>query len=89
MTYEELIEKMTPQMHGAIKRAIELSKWPDGKRMTAEQLEICMRAIITYEQRLPEEARTGYIDRRRSDGSVKGQDPLAPQVLNIVDSSTH
>jgi uncharacterized protein YeaC (DUF1315 family) len=83
MSYEELIEKMTPQMHQSIKFAIEIGKWPDGKKMTAEQLDICLKAVIHYDQKLPEEQRTGYIDRKRSDGSMKGSDPLSEQVIKI------
>ncbi|NQZ32034.1 MAG: DUF1315 family protein [Oceanospirillaceae bacterium] len=83
MNYDELIEKMTPQMHQSIKTAIELSKWPDGKKMTAEQLDICLRAVIKYDQILPEEQRTGYIDRTRQDGSQKGVNPMEEQVIKF------
>lgn len=83
MTYEELIAAMTPQMHRTIKTAIELGKWADGKKMSPEQQSICMRAVIHYDQQLPEEQRTGYIDRQRADGTTKGVDPMAEQVLKI------
>ena len=83
MNYDELIGKMTPQMHQSIKSAIELGKWPDGKKMTAEQLQICMRAVIKYDQSLPEEQRTGYIDRAREDGTIKGINPLEEQVIKF------
>ena len=83
MNYDELISKMTPQMHQSIKSAIELGKWPDGKKMTAEQLQICMRAVIKYDQNLPEEQRTGYIDRAREDGTIKGINPLEEQVIKF------
>ncbi|MFT5706261.1 MAG: hypothetical protein ACI9ES_000533 [Oceanospirillaceae bacterium] len=82
MNYEELILKMTPQMHSSIKTAIELGKWPDGKKMTGDQLDICMRAIIAYDQKLPQEQRTGFIDRTKADGSIKGSDPLE-QVIKL------
>jgi len=83
MTYEELITRMTPQMHQAIKTAIELGKWPDGKKMSADQLQICMRAVIHYDQNLPEQERIGFIDRSREDGTMKGADPLNEQVLKF------
>jgi len=83
MNYDELIEKMTPQMHQSIKLAIELGKWPDGKKMTPEQLDICLRAVIHYDQLLPEEERTGYIDRKRADGTTKGVNPLEEQVIKF------
>ncbi len=80
MTYEELIEKMTPQMHQSIKTAIELGKWPDGKKMTSEQLDICLKAVIYYDQNLPKEQRTGYIDRTKADGTQKGKDPFVQEL---------
>lgn len=85
MTYEELISAMTPDMHTAIKTAVELGKWPDGRRLTPEQRDICMRAVISYDhQNLPEESRVGYIDRTKPDGSQHGSDPLAPQTIKIL-----
>ena len=83
MTYEDLIEKMTPQIYKSITLAIEIGKWPDGKKMTPAQLEVCMKAKIHYDQKLPEEQRTGFIDRKRSDGSMKGSNPLEEQVIKL------
>jgi len=85
MTYEELITKMTPQMHASLKQAIELGKWPNGQVLTEEQQAICMRAVIAYDQtNLPKEEHTGYIDRTRQDGNQHGADPLEPDVLKII-----
>ncbi|WP_370299121.1 YeaC family protein [Pontibacterium sp.] len=64
MTYEELIAAMTPEMHASLKQAVELGKWPDGRRLSDEQRDICMRAVIAYDmEKLPPEARVGFIDR--------------------------
>ncbi|MGB0664152.1 MAG: YeaC family protein [Pontibacterium sp.] len=85
MTYEQLIAAMTPDMHASLKRAIELGKWPDGRVLTKEQKDICMRAVIAYDvSTKPEEERVGFIDRRKPDGSQHGSDPLAPQTLKIL-----
>ncbi|MFC6668846.1 YeaC family protein [Marinobacterium aestuariivivens] len=84
MNYEQLIESMTPEMHRSLKRAVELGKWPNGERLSEEQRSISLRAVIAYDQRLPEDERTGYIDRTRPDGSQHGADPLQPQTLKII-----
>lgn len=85
MTYEELINAMTPQMHSALKTAIELGKWPDGRRLTDEQKDICMRAVIQYDHKhMNSDQRVGYIDRTKKDGSQHGSDPLAPQTIKIL-----
>ncbi|MBY4677984.1 YeaC family protein [Marinobacterium arenosum] len=88
MTYEELITAMTPDMHAALKQAVELGKWPDGRRLDSEQRETCLRAVIAYEhQNLPEQQRTGFIDRTKADGSQHGKDPLAPDTIKILTDS--
>ena len=87
MNFEQMIEAMTPDVYQSLKRAVELGKWPNGTRLTAEQRETCLRAVIAYDQtKLPEQERTGYIDRTKKDGSQHGEDPLAPQVLKILNS---
>ncbi len=88
MTYEELINAMTPDMHSSLKQAVELGKWPDGKRLTEEQRDICMRAVIAYDmENLKPEERVGFIDRTKKDGSQHGKDPLAPQTLKILSNA--
>jgi uncharacterized protein YeaC (DUF1315 family) len=85
--YEELIANMTPAIHQSLKRAIELGKWPTGQKLSAEQRETCMRAVIAYDQKhLPEEQRTGSIDRSKKDGAKHGSDPLEADVLKIINS---
>lgn len=59
----DILDLMDPEVHENLKTAVELGKWPDGRRLTPEQLEYCLQAIIAYEQQLPEEQRVGYIDR--------------------------
>ncbi len=87
MKYEELIANMTPEIHQSLKRAIELGKWPTGQKLSAEQRETCMRAVITYDQKhLPEDQRTGYIDRTKNNGATHGSDPLAADVLKIINT---
>lgn len=85
MTYEEMLKAMTPEMHRALRTAVELGKWPNGEKLSEEQRGICLRAVIAYDQQnLPEAERTGYIDRTRPDGSQHGRDPLEPDVLKII-----
>ncbi|WP_025733787.1 YeaC family protein [Carnimonas nigrificans] len=67
MTFDDLAGQMTPATHLALKQAVELRKWPDGRKLSREQLELCLEAIIKYENthQFEEEERTGYIDRSR------------------------
>lgn len=85
MNFEMMIEAMTPEVYQSLKTAVELGKWPNGERLTSEQRETSLRAVIAYDQtKLPEHERTGYIDRTKKDGSQHGSDPLEPQVLKIL-----
>jgi uncharacterized protein YeaC (DUF1315 family) len=64
MQIDELIGNMTPDMYQAVKRAVEIGKWPDGKSVTDEQRALCMEAVLNYGIKfLKEEERVGYIDR--------------------------
>lgn len=61
---QDILAMMNPEVHMNLKTAVELGRWPDGRKLSPEQLEYCLQAIIAYEQEsLPEEQRIGYIDR--------------------------
>lgn len=63
MTLEELIAQMGPEQHEQMRRAIELGKWPDGRKLSDEDKAFCMQAVIAYEAKnLSEEERVGYMD---------------------------
>ncbi len=78
MDYEQLISGMTPDIHAALKRAVEIGKWPDGRLLSADQRALCMEAVINYEHRhLPEQDRVGYIDRGdKREGETCGERPV-------------
>jgi uncharacterized protein YeaC (DUF1315 family) len=60
---DELIKIMNPEIHMNLKTAVELGRWANGDRLSSEQVENCLQAIIAWEQsHLPETERTGYID---------------------------
>ena len=49
----------------AFKYAIEIGKWPDGQKLSTQQLETCIQAVMLYEHHhLPPEERTGYLPPR-------------------------
>lgn len=78
MTYEELISKLDPTIYQSLRTAVELGKWPDGRVLSAEQRELCMEAVIYYEnlKQMPEDQRVGYIDRTRTE--TPGSDGVEP-----------
>ena len=61
-TFAQMIENITPEIYESLKLAVELGKWADGRKLTTEQKELSLQAVIAWElQNLPEEQRTGYL----------------------------
>lgn len=64
MDFLQLIDNITPEIHQRLRQAVEIGRWPDGTRLTQEQRETTLQAVIAYEARhLDETDRVGYIDR--------------------------
>lgn len=63
MTFERMIQQMTPSIYASLKQAVALRKWPDGRMLSAEQTELCLEAVMRYEieHNVPEEQRVGYM----------------------------
>ena len=61
MDFQQLLESITPEIYESFKRAVS---WASGRihdRLAQSRKALCMQAIIAYEQRKPEEQRTGYV----------------------------
>jgi len=65
-SFEELLASISPEIHSKLKQAIELGRWENGERLSKEQVELCMQAVIAYDEKyLSEEKKVGYIDRTK------------------------
>jgi len=63
MDLQQLLSSLTPDIYRNLMRAVELGKWPNGERLSADQRQLCMQAIIAYEHKnLPPEQHSGYIE---------------------------
>ena len=61
-SFNEMISNITPEIYQSLKLAVEIGKWSDGNKLTAEQRELSLQALIAWEvQNLPEERRIGYM----------------------------
>ncbi|WP_367108619.1 YeaC family protein [uncultured Psychrobacter sp.] len=76
MDKQTILSSLTPEIVDKFREAIELGKWPDGRKLTAEQRETCMQAVMIWEhEHLPPSERTGFIHKPiKEDGSVVGAD---------------
>jgi len=87
MSFEQLLEVMTPEIHTAMKTAVELGKWPDGRRLSGQEREACLQAVIAYDAKhLPETARVGYINRTKPDGSQHSPSSTTDDIIRILHS---
>lgn len=81
-SFTKQAQALDEQAYQALKQALELSKWPNGERLTSEQKEICMQTIISYESlHLPEEQRSGYMPQGCQSKTVDG---IAADITSII-----
>ncbi|MFH7611659.1 DUF1315 family protein, partial [Pseudomonas syringae pv. tagetis] len=66
-SFIEMIENITPDIYESRKLAVELGKWSDGRKLTQEQSELSLQALIAWEaHNLPADQRTGYMGPKES-----------------------
>ncbi len=78
MTFERMIQQMTPTIYESLKQAVELRKWPDGRVLTAEQTELCLEAVMRYEveHKVPEAQRVGYLQSANCGSQGDAEDSI-------------
>ncbi|MDT8428205.1 MAG: DUF1315 family protein [Pseudomonadales bacterium] len=82
---QDLLAMMDAETHANLKTAVELGRWGDGSKLSAEQLEYCLQAIIAYEaQNLPEHERVGFIDKSGLQREQCHEPPGSDQAVNLV-----
>ena len=74
-SWRALVDTLTPQIHQRLKTAVELGRWPNGERLTPEQVEFCLQAVIAWDQQhLPESERVAWIERGKPTSCHNGDD---------------
>ncbi|WNK19177.1 DUF1315 family protein [Halomonas piscis] len=89
MTFDKMIRQMTPTLYASLKEAVALGKWPDGRRLTAEQTELCLEAVMRYEVEsgVPEDQRVGYLSRRTCGAGSDGSG-VSPAMAGLGEDAT-
>lgn len=89
-SFIEAIENITPEIYENLKTAVELGKWSDGRKLTPEQKEICLGAMIAWEiQNLPEEERTGYMGGQECASQSKNKAPIDTSLFAPASGTRH
>jgi uncharacterized protein YeaC (DUF1315 family) len=63
MNIEQMLAILNPEIVERLKTAVEIGKWPNGIALTKEQREMYASCYAWEIKNLPEEQRSGYIDR--------------------------
>ena len=85
MTFERMIQQMTPAIYESLKQAVSLRKWPDGRMLTSDQTELCLEAVMRYEveNNVPEAQRVGYLEQRTCGSASSGAD-VPPELAGLA-----
>lgn len=68
MDKQAILSALTPEIVDKFRLAISLGKWEDGRKLTQEQRQTCMQAVMVWEHEfLAVEERTGYIHRPKKE----------------------
>ncbi|HAA45619.1 MAG: hypothetical protein XD36_1614 [Halomonas sp. 54_146] len=89
MTFEKMINQMTPAIYESLKQAVSLRKWPDGRRLTPEQTELCLETVMRFEveNNVPEENRVGYLEQRTCGAAASGAG-VTPEMAGLARDAT-
>jgi uncharacterized protein YeaC (DUF1315 family) len=89
-SFDALLNSITPEIHEKLKDAVATGRWANGDKLTPEQLENSMQAVIAWElTNLPEEQRTGYIDRTGLQKSQCDDSPEEQSTLTWKEKPKH
>ena len=62
MDFNKFVQSISPDMAESMKLAVETGRWPDGRKLTEEERETTLQAIIAYDFREKKtEDRVGYV----------------------------
>ncbi|UAA40437.1 DUF1315 family protein [Paraneptunicella aestuarii] len=78
MNVEQLVQSMTEDTYEKLSSAVETGKWPDGTKLTDEQLASSMQAVMLYQSKVMNSQEHFTIG---SDGEIvnKSKDELKKQ----------
>jgi|TARA_B110000503_G_scaffold73396_1_gene113377 uncharacterized protein len=66
MDFQKIIELISPEIYKNVQSAVEIGKWPNGLKLTQEQLEHSMQILIAYDAaHKSHENRVGYIPLKK------------------------
>ena len=76
MNFEDVAESIDNDVYLRFKEALELGKWPNEQKLTEDQKEICLQAVMLYEAKnqFKENERIGYVDNSKKTSTCSTPD---------------
>ena len=64
MKLDELVRALDAEKYATLQTAVELGKWPDGRKLSTEEKSHALQVLIAYDaEHKPEEERIGYLHK--------------------------
>lgn len=83
-SFRELIDRLTPDIYQQLKKSVEIGKWPTGQVITQEQRNLCMQAVIAYEEKhFPKQERTGFVPPKKTSCDNANKPDDNEQILTL------
>ena len=88
MDIDRILEKVTPQIHEAMQKAVATGRWANGVELTAAQRENCLQVIIAWDLRnRATEERVGWLPEKPK--KTRRSDTNESVPLRVLDGETN
>lgn len=76
MDYQQLLNRLSPDIVDRLRRGVETGRWPDGTALSDAQREHSLQAVIAWDSRhRPAGERVGYVHKGADRGAQKPPQP--------------
>ena len=70
MDYQQLLNRLSPDIVDRLRRGVEIGRWPDGTALSDAQREHSLQAVIAWDSRhRPAGERVGYVHKGADRGA--------------------
>ncbi len=76
MNIDEFVNALTDEQYQALKQAVELGKWPDGRVLDQQAKEESLQVLIAYDAKYKtKENRIGYLHKEKKTDCETSNEP--------------
>ena len=90
MEFEELLDSIDETSYHNLKLAVELGKWPDGRKLDKNQKELCLQAVIAWDAKHKNaDQRVGHIDKNNCSSNAAEQEQIVLLKNSTQNNTNH